>query len=135
MKDTLEECLEKLYDIIEEDIYSVPESDWYERTENLKNNAFYIVDPKRSGGLGRQIHGYIKFRDKAIKSNIEKFQHGSPNGGPLDGYTFLSILNNEYKQGTMFPEVSRKGFLDDWWEWLDSNYYEIYEKNLQKYIK
>lgn len=134
MKDTLEECLEKLYEIIEEDIYSLPESEWYERTKNLLN-AFYLQEPKRSGGIGRQIYGYIKYKPRAIKSNPKKYQHGSPTHGKLDGWTFLSIMNNEYPQGDMFPHVDREPMLDDFWEWLDKHYNEIYQKNLEKYIK
>lgn len=134
MNDTLQEAYDKLIDFINEDVYSLPESEWYERTQNLLS-AFYIKPPKRSGGLGIQVNGAIKYRESKITHNIEKFQHGSPGFGPLNADVFFGILNGDVKQGSIFPEVEREPFFEDWVKWLNDNYESIYQKNLAKYVK
>lgn len=133
MQDSLHEAYDKLIDFINDDVYGVPESDWYERTHDMLK-AFYVQEPKRSGGLGIQINGAIKYRESKISHNKALFQHANRDEN-LNADVFFGILNGDVKQGTMFPEVAREEFFNDWLEWLDEHYEEIYQKNLEKYVR
>lgn len=129
---TIEECYIELKNIIDEDVYKKAKHEskepFYERTYDMAR-AFVIKYAEKKG-LGISAIASIKFDDNAISHNSALLQHAS--NQDLDGTVFFGILNNDVPQGDAIGgvKVKRKPFFDDWLDWMDKNYSDIYKRNL-----
>lgn len=138
LNDTLEQMVDKLHEIIIEDVYKNKPT-FYHRSKWLYTKPFkkYIYN-----NFGKGIGGGIKPDGSHYGSNLKKFQHGNEYFGELPMDSFLEMLNysgqhfmSENPFG--FPTFiqNREPFWDDFLDWANGSdgFNKLYQKNLDKY--
>lgn len=142
LDDTMEQCYNKLMDVIDEDVYKNAKHEcnehFYERTKDIKNA--FIIKKAKKGKLGISATASIDFDESKITHNTVLKQHANSQR-ELDGTTFFGILNNDVNQGIHgFAHVDRRPFFNDWLELLNKKdkdsvetiYEKMYKENLGK---
>lgn len=133
LDETYDFLLDKLMEIIERDIYSVPEGYFYIRTEDLLNKDNWEIKHYQYAG---KYYFKLSFKDDNLtppqhNGDIHSplsYIHGNYLDGVLPPQVFLKILNNELPQGKAFnfPYVERKPFWDDFINYCDKNFSKLF---------
>lgn len=137
---TLDEMLDKLGEIIEDDVYDKYSPIWYDRTNFLSENYENVFEKYFWNNFGKGIGGGIRVNESAsFETNPEEFVHGSyteENGiiSTLSLPSYLEILNDpsaiNHKNRWNFPRVLPRGqFWDDFIQWADENFDLILRRN------
>lgn len=127
---TLEEMEEELYKFIEEYVYSSPESDWYNRTEDL----FYIWEITKPYVKSGVVRGSITPSNYSQLQHInEEWIHSSPIGRELNTYDYVNLINSGVSEShSAFGEILKKPFWDEFLKWANKNYSSIFAKHCKR---
>lgn len=141
---TLDDFLEELGHIIEEDVYQSYEPQWYQRTDTLLNNYENMFEKYSWGYFNKGVGKGIREKDYSLPVDPPFFIHGSGSFGgniysALDTPSYLEILNDpsciDNENPFHFPtHLPRGSFWDDFVEWANDNFYNIFQKNFNNNV-
>lgn len=151
MKATMDELLDKLQEMIEEDVYKNPIITHYTKDNNSRGDVWLSYTTNRPNTYIRTYQAKNIFRDSVVraynnvygtiyatdklkhnkKTNKRLGKHESIDDVNLDVDNFLDILNCG-KQHSLSFEVERKPFWNDFIDFCNKNYKSILYKHLAK---
>lgn len=146
---TLEEMKSKLYEFIDEEVYSKhalgaePQDSFYERTYDLLRDDIFEIE--RLYVKGDIIRGSIGINQRAVLTSKMAWQHSSPMksdqkdsegnykamfGDKLTVDAYVKIINNGVSaEHSIFGEIQPRPFWDEFLKWANENYARIFREN------
>lgn len=134
LEETFEEMENELKKIIIKDVYDAWDAEFY----NTKRTYWLIregVESYIKSLYGDKIAGGVRINThKNYPVDLENYRHGNVYSGKFEPESFVEMLNNQANDGYAwdnpwhFPTLERKPFWDEFQEWANEHYKEIFEK-------
>lgn len=130
VEDTIEEIKKHLMEILDERIYNLSESEYYERSGVLRNKDNWITDniSHSSGNITFDLH----FDESQYWADGWKHIHGliwdGHNTELPTAEDFINVLNEGKSE--LFGKSNTAGFWDEFIDWVEDHYDEIFIKNM-----
>lgn len=142
---TLDEFLDKLGEIIEEDVYNKYDPDWYNRTYTLLTDYRNMFEKYSWGYFGKGVGKGIREKEYSLPVNPTTFLHGSGNENTgviysvLDSPSYLEIMNDpnciDNSNPFHFPtSLPRESFWDDFIDWCNDNFHTVFQKHFNEAV-
>lgn len=135
MEATLEILLDKLIEIIDENVYQAideSENGEYVRTEDLKKIWGIGGIKAKKGYIEGTISPYLG-EDMTYRGR-PFYQHVSPNLYKLNIQEYIDVIENGWET-SMFGESGNRPprpFFKEWENWVKDNYVDIYKAEFEK---
>lgn len=133
---TLDDLENKLYEFIEEEIYSknvyaVDNDGWFYKRTGSMYNIWEQTTPYIRYGV---VYGDIRPTNyQGMVYNKDELQHMSPFGTKLTPQDYVKLINDGVSmEHSIFGEISPRPFWDKFLKWANENYTKIFSNHLKE---